>query len=79
MALLTDGYHQLPGGYWIKDSDNTGPYIQSPAGTFTMIGVGSTTAAKSNLFTQLPNGLWTKNDGTGPYALTSANTFTIVS
>jgi len=24
---LTAGYHQLPNGYWIKDSDNSGPYV----------------------------------------------------
>jgi hypothetical protein len=35
MASVTNGYHQLPGGYWIKDSDNTGPYVHVTPGVFT--------------------------------------------
>lgn len=42
MTSATFGYHQLPNGYWIKDSDNSGPYVQSAPGVFGLAGQGLT-------------------------------------
>lgn len=44
MTSATFGYHQLPNGYWIKDSDNSGPYVQSAPGVFGLAGQGLTAA-----------------------------------
>jgi hypothetical protein len=40
--MSTTDYFELPGGggYWQKKSDGTGPYVQGPAGTFTLAGTG---------------------------------------
>lgn len=39
--MAIQDYVQLPSGYFTKPSDNTGPYVQGPAGTFTLAGSGS--------------------------------------
>lgn len=41
MASVTSGYHQLPNGYWLKDSDNTGPFVHVTPGVFTAATGGS--------------------------------------
>ena len=34
-------YTQLPNGTWIKDADNTGPYVRTAWDTFELVGTGS--------------------------------------
>ena len=34
-------YTQLPNGTWIKDADNTGPYVRTAADTFVLASTGS--------------------------------------
>lgn len=57
MTSATFGYHQLPNGYWIKDSDNSGPYVQSAPGVFGLAGQGLT-ATQLAATQSLVSGAW---------------------
>lgn len=70
MALLTDGYYQLPSDWWNK-ADGTGPYSYDGAGGFTLYASTGTAVAFDSTFTQGRSGMWSKSDGTGPYVRTT--------